>query len=187
MNTKDLIKEVRELMSKFNFNNEEVKMESAVLTDGTVIKWDGTLAVGSAILVETAEGDIAAPDATHEIEGGTLVTTVGGVVTEIVEPAEIETPGMQPAAEMAKEFATVEKFDEVVASLEGKISTLTEALNKVVSRLEHQSEAFSKTVDLVERVANLPSEAPMNVDQTKLSKKDQQFENIKKFAQQLKK
>jgi len=40
---------------------------------------------------------------------------------------------------------------------------------------------------LVERVANLPSEAPMNVDQTKLSKKDQQFENIKKFAQQLKK
>jgi hypothetical protein len=60
-------------------------------------------------------------------------------------------------------------------------------LNKVVSQLENQSEAFSKTVDLVEKVANLPSEAPMNVDQTKLSKKDQQFENIKKFAQQLKK
>jgi preprotein translocase subunit YajC len=183
MNTKDLIQEVRDLMSKFKFNNEEVKMESAVLTDGTVIKWDGSLAVGTAILVETAEGDIAAPDATHEVEGGLLVTTVGGIVTEIVEPAEAE-------AEIeieAKEFATVEKFDEVVASLEGKISTLTEALNKVVSRLEHQSEAFSKTVDLVERVANLPSEAPMNVDQTKLSKKDQQFENIKKFAQQLKK
>jgi len=183
MNTKDLIQEVRDLMSKFKFNNEEVKMESAVLTDGTVIKWDGTLAVGTAILVETAEGDIPAPDATHEVEGGALITTVGGVVTEIVEPSE----GMQPQEEMAKEFATVEKFDEVVASLEGKISTLTEALNRVVSQLENQSEAFSKTVDLVERVANLPSEAPMNVDQTKLSKKDQQFENIKKFAQQLKK
>jgi preprotein translocase subunit YajC len=183
MNTKDLIKDVRELMSKFNFKDEEVKMESAVLTDGTVIKWDGSLAVGTAILVETAEGDIAAPDATHEVEGGMLVTTVGGIVTEIVEPAEAE---VEIEIE-AKEFATVEKFDEVVASLEGKISTLTEALNKVVSRLEHQSEAFSKTVDLVERVANLPSEAPMNVDQTKLSKKEQQFENIKKFAQQLKK
>jgi preprotein translocase subunit YajC len=183
MNTKDLIKDVRELMSKFNFKDEEVKMESAVLTDGTVIKWDGSLAVGTAILVETAEGDIAAPDATHEVEGGMLVTTVGGIVTEIVEPAEAE---VEIEIE-AKEFATVEKFDEVVASLEGKISTLTEALNKVVSRLENQSEAFSKTVDLVERVANLPSEAPMNVDQTKLSKKDQQFENIKKFAQQLKK
>jgi C4-type Zn-finger protein len=183
MNTKDLIKEVRELMSKFNFNNEEVKMESAVLTDGTVIKWDGQLVVGSTIIVQSADGDIPAPDATHELEDGTLVTTVGGVVTEIIEPAE----GPMPQEEMAKEFATVEKFDEVVASLEGKIATLTEALNKVVSSLEHQSEAFSKTIDLVERVANLPSEAPMNVDQTKLSKKDQQFENIKKFAQQLKK
>ena len=87
----------------------------------------------------------------------------------------------------AKEFATVEKFDEVVASLEGKISFLTEQFAKVVSALEKQGEAFSKTVDLVEKVANLPSEAPMNVDQTKVSKKDQQFENIKRFAQQLKK
>jgi hypothetical protein len=183
MNTKDLIKEVRELMSKFNFNNEEVKMESAVLTDGTVIKWDGTLAVGTAILVETAEGDIPAPDATHEVEGGLLVTTLDGMVTEIVEPAGEE---VEAEKEMVKEFATVEKFDEVVASLEGKISFLTEQFAKVVTALEKQGEAFSKTVDLVEKVANLPSEAPMNVDQTKVSKKDQQFENIKKFAQQLK-
>jgi hypothetical protein len=183
MNTKDLIKEVRELMSKFNFNNEEVKMESAVLTDGTVIKWDGTLAVGTAILVETAEGDIPAPDATHEVEGGLLVTTLDGMVTEIVEPADEE---VEAEKEMVKEFATVEKFDEVVASLEGKISFLTEQFAKVVTALEKQGEAFSKTVDLVEKVANLPSEAPMNVDQTKVSKKDQQFENIKKFAQQQK-
>jgi hypothetical protein len=181
MNTKDLIQEVRDLMSKFKFNNEEVKMESAVLTDGTVIKWDGTLAVGTMIMVETAEGDIEAPDATHEVEGGLLVTTVGGIVTEIVEPA------VAGVVEAAKEFATVEKFNEVIASLENKISILTAAFESVVAKLEKQGEAFSKTVDLVERVANLPSEAPMNVDQTKLSKKDQQFENIKKFAQQLKK
>ena len=181
MNTKDLIQEVRDLMSKFKFNNEEVKMESAVLTDGTVIKWDGTLAVGTAILVETAEGDIPAPDATHEVEGGMLVTTVSGIVTEIVEPA------VEGVVEATQEFATVEKFNEVIASLENKISMLTTAFESVVAKLEKQGEAFSKTVDLVERVANLPSEAPMNVDQTKLSKKDQQFENIKKFAQQLKK
>lgn len=181
MNTKDLIQEVRDLMSKFKFNNDEVKMESAVLTDGTVIKWDGTLAVGTAILVETAEGDIPAPDATHEVEGGLLVTTLDGMVTEIVEPADEEAE-----KEMVKEFATVEKFDEVVASLEGKISFLTEQFARVVTALEKQGEAFSKTVDLVEKVANLPSEAPMNVDQTKVSKKDQQFENIKRFAKQLK-
>lgn len=183
MNTKDLIQEVRDLMSKFKFNNEDVKMESAILTDGTVIKWDGTLAVGTAILVETAEGDIMAPNSTHEVEGGLLVTTLDGMVTEIVEPADEE---VEAEKEMVKEFATVEKFDEVVASLEGKISFLTEQFAKVVTALEKQGEAFSKTVDLVEKVANLPSEAPMNVDQTKVSKKDQQFENIKRFAKQLK-
>ena len=63
---------------------------------------------------------------------------------------------------------------------------MTEQFAKVVTALEKQGEAFSKTVDLVEKVANLPSEAPMNVDQTKVSKKDQQFENIKRFAKQLK-
>ena len=35
------------------------------------------LAVGTAIMVETAEGDIPAPDATHELEDGTLITTIG--------------------------------------------------------------------------------------------------------------
>lgn len=184
MNTKDLIKEVRELMSKFNFHNEDVKMDSAVLTDGTVIKWDGTLAVGTSILVETAEGDIMAPDATHEVEGGLLVSTLNGIVTEIIEPAD---ELVESGKEMIKEFATVERFNEVVATLENKISILTAAFESVVAKLEKQGEAFSKTVDLVERVANLPSEAPMNVDQTKVSKKDQQFENIKRFANQIKK
>ena len=180
MNTKDLIQEVRDLMSKFKFNNEEVKMESAVLTDGTVIKWDGTLAVGTAIMIETAEGDIPAPDATHEVEGGLLVTTVGGIVTEIVEPA------VDGVVEATQEFATVEHFNEVIASLENKISMLTAAFESVVAKLEKQSEMFSKTVDLVEKVANLPSAEPTKAPET-LSKKEQQFANIVKIAQQLKK
>jgi hypothetical protein len=94
---------------------------------------------------------------------------------------------MQPQEEMAKEFATVERFNEVVETLENKISDLTSKFDAMIERLNAHNEAFSKTVDLVEKVANLPSEAPMNVDQTKVSKKDQQFENIKRFAQQLKK
>ena len=89
MDSKSLIQEIRSML-KFD-DAVSVEMASAVLTDGTVIKWEGELSVGTAILVETAEGDIPAPDATHEVEGGTLVTTVAGIVTEIVEPtAEVE-------------------------------------------------------------------------------------------------
>lgn len=179
MDSKSLIQEIRSML-KFNDEPVSVEMASAVLTDGTVIKWEGELSVGTAILVETAEGDIPAPDATHEVEGGTLVTTVAGIVTEIVEPtAEVEV-------EAAKEFATIEKFNEVVSNLESKIALLTAQFESVVAKLEKQSEMFSKTVDLVEKVANLPSAEPINAPET-LSKKEQQFANIVKIAQQLKK
>lgn len=181
MDSKSLIQEIRSML-KFNDEPVSVEMASAVLTDGTIIKWEGELAVGTAIVVETADGDIPAPDATHEVEGGTLVTTVGGIVTEIVEPtAEVEVE-----IEAAKEFATIEKFNEVVLNLESKIALLTAQFESVVAKLEKQSEMFSKTVDLVEKVANLPSAEPINAPET-LNKKEQQFANIVKIAQQLKK
>ena len=79
MNSKEVLTEIRSLLG---FSSEEPKTEvefaSATLTDGTIIKLEGELAVGTAILVETAEGDIPAPDATHEVEGGMLVTTIDG-------------------------------------------------------------------------------------------------------------
>lgn len=179
MDSKSLIQEIRSML-KFNDAPESVEMASAVLTDGTVIKWEGELAVGTAILVETAEGDIPAPDGTHELENSTLVTTVGGVVTEVVEPSpEVEI-------EASQEFATIEKFNEVVSNLESKIAELTAQFESVVAKLEKQSEAFSKTVDLVEKVANLPSAEPTKAPEV-LSKKEQQFANIVKLAQQLKK
>jgi hypothetical protein len=63
---------------------------------------------------------------------------------------------------------------------------LTAKFESVVAKLEKQSEAFSKTVDLVEKVANLPSAEPTKAPEV-LSKKEQQFANIVKLAQQLKK
>jgi len=179
MDSKSLIQEIRSML-KFD-DAVSVEMASAVLTDGTVIKWEGELAVGTAILVETAEGDIPAPDGTHEVEGGTLVTTVGGVVSEIVEPS----PEVEVEIEASQEFATIEKFNEVVSNLENRIAELTAQFESVVAKLEKQSEAFSKTVDLVEKVANLPSAEPTKAPET-LSKKEQQFANIVKIAQQLK-
>lgn len=181
MDSKSLIKEIRSML-KFNDEVVSVEMASAVLTDGTVIKWEGELAVGTAVMVETAEGDIPAPDGTHEVEGGMLVTTVGGVVTEVVEPS----PEVEVSVEASQEFATIEKFNEVVSNLESKIAQLTEQFESVIAQLNKQSEAFSKTVDLVEKVANLPSAEPTKAPEA-LSKKEQQFANIVKLAQQLKK
>lgn len=183
MNSKEVLKEIRTILG---FSDEpKIEMATATLVDGTVIEWEGDLAVGTAIMVQTGDGLIPAPDATHEVEGGMLVTTVGGIVTEIVEPeneVEIEV-------ETSAEFATVESFNSLMDKFNEMVSRL-EAIEKRASEQESKfnsmREAFSKTVDLVEKVAELPSDEPTKAP-AKVSKKEEQFQNIIKLAQHLKK
>ena len=181
MNSKEVLKEIRTLLGFSDEKPENVAMEEATLVDGTIISWEGELAVGTAIFVQTGEGLIPAPDATHEVEGGLLVSTEGGLVTEIVEPtAEVEVE--------AAEFASLESFNDLankfVEAL-ARVEKLEAALEAKNAEFKTMKEAFSKTVDLVEKVAELPSEEP-TVAPAKLSKKEEQFANIIKIAQQLK-
>jgi len=182
MNAKDTLKQVRVLLGF----DEEAKAEfaTATLTDGTIITWEGELAIGTAIMVQTEEGMIPAPDATHELEDGTLVTTLGGVVTEIVMP-ETEIPEIEVEVE-ASEFATIARFNEVVESLESKISDLNKAIESLIVERASHKEAMSKVVDLCEKMIDLPSVEPTKKPHTP-TKQETQFENLKKFANSLKK
>jgi hypothetical protein len=183
MNAKDTLKQVRVLLGF----DEETKVEfaTATLTDGTIISWEGDLAIGTAIMVQTADGDISAPDATHELEDGTLITTSGGVVTEIVEPAETETVANPNPTEM-EEFATISRFNEVVETLEIKIADLNKAIESLIVERASHKEAMSKVVDLCEKMIDLPSDEPTKKPHTP-TKQETQFENLKKFANSLKK
>jgi hypothetical protein len=182
MNAKETLKQVRTLLG---FEEEKsIAFETAMLKDGTIVKWEGELSVGTIVMVETADGDIPAPDATHELEDGTLVTTLDGVVTEIVKP-EMETPEVEISVE-AEEFATVSHFNEVVESLESKIAQLTASIESLVSERVSHKEAMSKVVELVEKMIDLPSDEPTKKPHTP-SKQESQFENLKKFANALKK
>ena len=184
MNSKEVLTEIRTLLG-FGEDKKEVEMATATLVDGTIVEWEGELAVGTAIFVQTGEGLIPAPDAVHEVEGGLLVTTEGGVVTEIVEPTEeVE---IEVEAEVA-EFASLESFNELankfVEAL-ARVEALEQKLEDREAAFNSMKEAFGKTVDLVEKIAELPSEEPTKAP-AKLSKKEEQFANIIKIAQQLK-
>ena len=182
MNSKEVLKEIRTILG-FSEEKKEVEMATATLVDGTIVEYDGELAVGTEIFVQTGEGLIPAPDAVHEVEGGLLVTTEGGVVTEIVEPVE----------EVALEEVAVEVPEEVSAIVTGEVlEAIAEALAPVLEEvamlkeeMKRMKKGFSKTVDLVEKVANLPSEDPIKAP-ARLSKRDEQFANIVKIAQHLK-
>lgn len=177
MNAKETLKEIRTMLG---FSDEETKVEmaTATLTDGTVIEYEGELAVGTAIFVQTAEGNIPAPDATHEVEGGLLVTTEGGFVTEIVEPeVEIEIE--------AEEFATVSAFNDTVSKLESAIAELSAKVESLTASNIKHKEAMSKAIDLIEKVADLPSEEPIKTPVS--NKKNDQFEALKKFKNSINK
>jgi hypothetical protein len=179
MNAKETLKEIRTMLG---FSDEPVAVElaTATLTDGTIIEWEGELMVGTAVFVQTAEGNIPAPDATHEVEGGTLVTTVAGLVTEIVEPAESE----MPSTEM-EEFATMTAFNEVVAKMETAIADLTAKVATLTASNNNHKEAMSKAIDLIEKVADLPSEEPTKTPVS--NKKNDKFEALTKFKNSLNK
>ena len=188
MNSKEVLSEIRHLL----FGDEEKKevaMATAELTDGTIIEWEGELAVGTSIFVQTGEGLIPAPDATHEVTGGMLVTTEEGVVTEIVEP-EVEAKEEEEMSEdVPAEFASLEAFNSLVSRFEEaveKLNSLEEKLTNNEEAFSSMREAFGKTVDLVEKVADLPSEEPTK-EPAKLSKKEERFANIANIAKQLKK
>ena len=183
MNSKEVIHEIRTLLGFSEEPKAEIEMASAMLVDGTEIQWEGELAVGTAIFVVTNEGLIPAPDATHEVEGGMLVTTEGGLVTEIVE---VEAPEVEVNIE-AEQFATLEAFEVAIAELKSAIADLNSKVEKYGEKFAAQGEAVLKAVDLVEAIAELPSAEPVKKDEVKLSKKDQQFANIVKIAQTLKK
>ena len=181
MNSKEVISEIRTLL--FGAEEQKVEMATATLVDGTIVEWQGELAVGTPLFVQTGEGLIPAPDATHEVEGGMLVTTEGGIVTEIVETeAEVEV------TIEANEFASLESFNSLLDKFNEVVSRL-EAIEKKSAEQEAKfnsmKEVFSKTVDLVEKVAELPSEEPVKAP-AKLSKKEEQFANIIRIAQNLK-
>jgi hypothetical protein len=82
------------------------KYAEATLVDGTIVKWEGDLIEGSALVVVMPEGEVAAPDGTHELEDGTIIETAGGLVLSIA------TVGEEVAPEDDNEFTS-----EMLASM----------------------------------------------------------------------
>ena len=182
MNSKEVLKEIRTILG-FSEEKKEVEMATATLVDGTIVEYDGELAVGTEIFVQTGEGLIPAPDAVHEVEGGLLVTTEGGIVTEIVEPVA-EVALEEVIVEVPEEVSAI-VTTEVLEAIAEAIAPVLEEVAMLKEEMKRMKKGFSKTVDLVEKVANLPSEDPIKAP-ARLSKRDEQFANIVKIAQHLK-
>jgi len=135
-------------------STDEVVAEfmEATLTDGTIVKYD-SLEVGAALMVISEEGEVPAPDATHQFEDGTLVTTVDGLITEIVEAAPVVEED-----EMFSEFkAMIDKLTEETKQLRAEFSKIKKEHDTQLTKFAEIIGEVSKVVAMAEQE---PSAAP---------------------------
>ena len=208
MNLKDAIMTLRTELRKFT--TQKQSFADYKLVDGTVVRVDGDLVAGTAVYVITEDETLPAPDGEHQVEGVGIIKTEGGKITEVVvaeAPAPAEevavaaeiTPEVagEVVSEIAEEYPTVtpEKVEEIVAE---KLLEISEELKEVVAemrKVKSNMAAFASQMetmtDIVEKVAELPSEAPKPtasaiVEQRKASAQ-QNFNNLAQAIQSLKK
>ena len=116
------------------------------LVDGTpVVVEADTLVENAPVFVIDSEGNkISAPDGEHQLEGGPIIVTVDGKITEIkeVEPSEVEIE-VEASTEVKMEV-DVEALANQVAAIEAALSA---AMIKI-SELEKAKEEMSANVDV---------------------------------------
>lgn len=161
MNKINLESVINTLKSVFADTEEEVVVEEkfgeAILVDGTIVKWEGDLVEGAALVVVLPEGEVAAPDGVHELEDGTIIETAGGLVVSI------QAVGEEVAVEEDNEFTT-EMLDGLIKKALAKyaeaFTTSLEAVNadnkslklelaSVIAAKDEMKEEFKATLTKV--------------------------------------
>ena len=208
MNLKSAIETLRTELRKFT--TQKQAFADYKLADGTVIRVDGDLVAGTPVYVITEDATLPAPDGEHQVEGVGVVKTEGGKITEVVV-AEAPAPAEEVAvaAEIAPDTA-VEIVEEVKEGYPTLDPAMVEEIVKkhLVSIMEELKAAYAELgsmkekmaafasqmetmTDIVEKVAELPSEAPKPtasaiVEQRKASAQ-QNFNSLAQAIQTLKK
>ena len=148
---KTVVSEIKNLMVKFGFIKNE---KFALLVDGTEVRIEGDeLVEGAAIYVETAEGSIPAPDAVHELEDGTLVETLGGIITKITVKEDAEE---EVKEEIIEESYEEKVEEEVEVKMEEEIkSEIEEKLEEVIDEKEEVELEDEVKEDIAEKIADV--------------------------------
>ena len=122
-------------------------------THGKKLYYEGELQVGTAIMEVDAAGLTPAPDAVHELEDGTKVTTVGGIVT-MIEPAAAAMPApAMPAPDVTQMSAQFSAHKDEVSALIAKFSAEKESL---LAEIKGLKEVQLSTLKAFDKVFNTP-------------------------------
>lgn len=152
--------------------SEQIFGEIKTADGELILTYEGEeLAVGLPIFVVTEDGNVAAPDGDHALEGGVSIQTEGGLIVEIAETeseiaedeieeevASEETIEEEMSEETTEEEMSIEEKmsedEEFIAALAQMLNPKFEAMEKSIEELK---ENFSKTEQKVETFASAPA------------------------------
>lgn len=175
-----------------------LEMGEAKLKDGTIVTYQGELNVGSVLNVVAPGGEPQpAPNGTHELEDGTLVTVAEGIVTEIKKAGEDDSEG--EGAEVVVNAKKVEEMQAEIASLREQLGKYADLANQFASLKEDATKQNETVQNLFEAVQLLtetvedeqkPVEKQSFSKQVNTEKQDKiakAMEGAKRFREQQKK
>lgn len=155
INLESVINTLKSVFSDEEVAAEEKTFGEAALVDGTIVKWEGELMEGTALVVVLPEGEVAAPDGIHEVSDGTIIETAGGLVVNIQPMSEIASEENEFTTEMLNEMVekALAKYAEAfTATLEGvkaENAGLKLELAAIVADKETLKKEFSATLSKV--------------------------------------
>ena len=183
---KEALMQIGKLL-KMDFAKIE-KFESAKLKDGTEIMWDGDLSEGASLMVVTDGNQMPAPDATHELEDGTMITTVGGLVTKIEgkkmeTETEVEVEMAKVLAELTERFTALEanfnSMSEKFTAYENKFTAIDETIANTTKSANEKFEAIKVIID---EIAEEPIVEQPKPSHSTFSKADKKLSAVEKLA-----
>jgi hypothetical protein len=174
------------------------EFKEAKLADGvTIVTWEGELE-GAELMIVSEEGKIPAPDGDHTLESGDVVTVADGKVISVTEAKEEkEEVEIELEKEEKKEY-DMESMNTMLKECMAKIEMLEkkmgetkveDKIEEAMSAISAQKEAFTSLVDVVDKIAKLPSDAPAdngNLFSSMKVSKEFETEKLNDFAEALK-
>lgn len=189
MNKKDVVEMVAKLLSfasdKPEVKKEEelpvaVEMTKVTTKDGIVLETPEKFDVGVPVLVEGQP----APDATYELEDGSKMVVVEGLVTEIIAIEEAPEEGEMAAVATPKE-TTVTTIEKHSFSAEDRYKELEEKFNKVLEATVILTEAFNKLPVTDKIVVNATIETNEEFGRTSMTKKQRNLKEISSVLEEI--
>ncbi len=126
----------------------------ATLADGTQISYTGKLAVGTAVMVITEQGEAPIPDGEYEMEDGSSFITKKGKVEVLVpkEKAGTSSGGGSKAIGQASDLK--EKIETMRRQHQNNVVELT-AIKKQFSAMQADNKALRQSLSNISRVLEI--------------------------------